>query len=327
MSQQTRSWRQLAAVGLSAAVTLAAADLGLGRLAPPPYQREVRDALEDLTTIRPDVLVLGSSHARSFDVVERIAREADPDGPRLIAVPLEFGRLGGYRWVLERRIEPLLDGTAPRHLVLVTEWWDSLPTAGRFEANIPSRAFSWADFGADLWEHGFDGLNRNFLQEQWREFWRGSALVQHRGTVGISAAIREALGRGRDPAEEARALEARLQSWQRMIEDGADQVLDPSQVEAMRAILGWARDRGIRTTVLLYPRKPATLTQQARDTTLVRFADAARELAREFGADFQDDTGTGLLTDAHYEADFDHLTREGHEIYARHLLETVLAGR
>jgi hypothetical protein len=122
-------------------------------------------------------------------------------------------------------------------------------------------------------------------------------------------------------------LEEQIRAWQRMIEDGGSHILDQEQVAALRSLLSWARARGMRTTILLYPRKPATLTLRAREATLAPFSRAVRELAGEFGAEFQDDTEVSVLLDAHFEPDFDHLTRDGHAVYAKHLLATVFAPR
>lgn len=80
--------------------------------------------------------MLGSSHARSFETMAEILFRKTSGRERMLAVPLEWGKLTSYDWVLRHRLAPRMDETDAsgrkvrpglRHFLLVTEWWDTCP--------------------------------------------------------------------------------------------------------------------------------------------------------------------------------------------------------
>nr|MCU0686959.1 hypothetical protein [Polyangiaceae bacterium] len=61
-----RRWRDLLITLVVATLVVIVADVELRRVTPPKYVREVQEALADYKHEDPTVLVLGSSHARTF---------------------------------------------------------------------------------------------------------------------------------------------------------------------------------------------------------------------------------------------------------------------
>ncbi len=317
----------------TAALTLAAADLVAGRLAPPRRLAEVEDAVAALRRTAPTTLVIGSSHARTFLVVGDSLRARSGGREELLAVPVEWGKLSSYRWVLERRLLPLLDadagdGAAPRgrrwrRAVIVTEWWDSCPLDAP-PRNLPARAWTWADYLADVRTHGFTAYNDNFIGYRWSRLWRRSALVQDRGHGRILAGARAALLPG--PEERRRAgFETLVALWRGMVEDGDRCIGARSELEALGAMLDTLRGRGVAPTILLYPRMPVTLTPKARRTTLPRFAGMVDSLARGRDVPVVDLTTGTPLTDDDFGGDFDHILPPGNARFTAWALAGPLA--
>lgn len=319
----SRGWRSLAIVALSAIATIVGVDLLAGRLAPPVHRIEVQDGIAELRASDPDVLVLGSSHARTFAALAGPLAERTRGDQTLAAIPVEAGKLTSYQWVLEQRLRPLLDerdaeGRPVRpslsRFVLVTEWWDSC-RAERAWTNLPSRAWTFRHFAADVWRNGITDYNRNYLQTRWsRLFWE-SSLVQDRGQGRVLVAARERLGLG-DAVREQSRVQSLTAEWQRMVEDGDRCLGDAAQMRAMGEMLAWATARGLETTLVLFPRKPATLTDHAKETTLARFATLAGDVAAAAGARFVDLTTKTPLRDDDFMADFDHVSLDGNRVFA-----------
>ena len=331
-----RAWRSLILVSIAAGATVVAADLLAARVVPPVHRKEVHDGIADLRASDPDVLVLGSSHARTFIAVgDELARRTG--GRRsLVAVPVEAGKLATYRWVLENRLAPLLDERDAdgrlvrgrlRQFVLLTEWWDSCPVSGGVDGmgtNLPSRAWTWREFAIDVARNGVTDYNRNYLQTRWSRLWWNSALMQDRGQQRIPIAVRSAIGLN-DPSREPRRVEARLTEWRAMIEDGARCIGSAQQMEALDGILAWARARGLETTVVLFPRKPGTLTERGKATTLARFAALAGAATAAHDARLVDYTWVTPLGDDDFMDDFDHVTLDGNRRFATWALDREMA--
>jgi len=212
-----------------------------------------------------------------------------------------------------------------RRLVLVTEWWDSCaPEDGLPPNNLPARAWLLPHFVQDLTRHGLTAYNRNYLNTRWlRLGWR-SILVQDRGHERILTSLKAAL---RPPSEEAVAarFEQQTANWQRMVEDGAACIADPQQMAAQGRILDLFAGRGVEVTILLYPRKPGTLTAKARSTTLARYSSIMAGVATERGVRLLDLTVTSPLSDGDYAADFDHVTAAGNRKFATWALDGPMA--
>lgn len=327
-------WPSIAAVCLTAVVTLVALDRLAARAAPPRRLSEVADGVRALREGDPTTIVLASSHARTFEAVDRELRRRTADRQRIVAVPLEFGKLTSYEWVLNHRILPLIEertaSGAPvrpslRRFILATEWWDSTaPVDGAFPPNIPARAWVFRDFLTDLLAHGLTTYNRAYVAEGWRQLFIRSALMQDRGYDRIRNAIRERI-RPTDEAALAANYGADVQYWQRMIESGDAKIADTQQMAAFGRMLDSLAAHRLDVTVVLYPRKPATITERARATTLARWAAIAADTAAAHGARFLDLTTSTPLTDEDFARDFDHVTPAGNATFSRWALDGPLA--
>jgi hypothetical protein len=330
----SRTFRTTAAVLLTAVATAILVDRALQQFSPVPALREVRDGIRELEAQNPETVVVGSSHARTFDHLGRVLARQAPARPPLVAIPLEYGKLTGYEWVLEHRIFPLLDEKDAagrlrrdrvRRVVLLTEWWDSCASPGGGLAdNVPSRAWTFTDYATDVWRRGFTSYNRNYLREQVRHWFGWSVVVQRRGTGRILLdAARVAAGR--DSVHTPAAHAALVRQWQSMLEDGSSCIGDPDQMAALGRILDAVARRGLEPTVVLFPRNPATFTPVAITATLGRFAAMARAVAEPRGARVIDLTTSSPLTSDDFMDDFDHVSTDGNERFAQWALSHDLA--
>jgi hypothetical protein len=330
----TPTWRTVVVVGAFAAVTVVGADAALHAVAPPRPLVEVEDAVAAYEASDPTVLVIGSSHARTFLVVGRHLAELTGGRERLVAVPVEMGKMTSYDWVLRNRLVPLMDEVGPdggrarpslKRVILVTEWWDSAePEDILTRSNIPARAWRLSDFLADAWANGLTPYNRNYVSYRWVRMARPSALVQDRGHDNILKGL-AALVRGPDPAGEAADREKRLEGWRHAVERGATVQAAPDQMAAFEGIVDFFQGRGVEVTVLLYPRMPGTLTERSKATTIASFSERMRQLAARKGFRLVDESIDTPLTDDHFEADFDHITRDGNELLSSRWLGGDLA--
>jgi hypothetical protein len=96
-------------------------------------------------------------------------------------------------------------------------------------------------------------------------------------------------------------------------------------MEALTRMLDYADHQRLEATILLYPRKPATITQAARRGTLAHFHDAVERLSAARGARFVDLTTDNPLDDSDFSPDFDHVTDFGNRKFATWALEGPLA--
>ena len=330
MVSTRRSWIDLAILSVSAAITVAAADYLFHFVAPPKHFREVEDGVRDLRQGNPTVLIVGSSHARTFHAVGQELSRRTGGAENLVAVPIEYGKLFAYDSLLQRHLLPIVDqpdasGAVAknrlRRFVLVTEWWDSCGHGdGKPYWNLPARAWEVGDFAKDLLQKGINGYNRNYLQNRFRMLFPESALVYDRTQRVILPTLARVL-RGK-PLRPTADEELRLvEEWKRMVERGAACIGDPVQMASLRDTLGLARSRQWETTVILFPRKPATLTETAKSTTLAVFARQVRAMAEPLGATVIDLTYRSPLTDADFMDDFDHVTEEGNVKFAHWVLD------
>lgn len=328
---QTSNWTSLTVVGLSTILTVVAVDVAVRLLWAPQHIEEVDDAVASYREADPTVLVLGSSHARTFSVVARHLAERTGGTERLVAVPLEWGKLSGYAWVLQHRLRPLIeevrkDGARARpslaRFVLVTEWWDSCAPEGA-EWNLPSRAWVLSDLLRDVWRNGYNSYNRNKVYAWFSEAFRASTLVGDRGHGNIESSLRRRV-KGANRRAEKEDWDHRIGGWQRMVERGDSCIADPNQMQALSQMLDYARDLGLETTILLYPRKPATLTETAKRGTLKHFHDVVAHIADARGVRLIDLTTENPLDDDDFSADFDHVTPGGNEEFAQWALDGPL---
>jgi hypothetical protein len=320
---------------MGAVTAVVLAEGALRWLAPVTPKRELRDGTSDLRSGSPEVLVLGSSHARTFHVLgEELERRRSAQG-LLVAMPLENGKLVAYEWVLKSRVLPLIigpDGTVGdqhAHLsrfVLVTEWWDSCRFAesGRPYWNLPGRAWALSHYLGDVLAGGVDSYNRNYLDHLYRRTFPRSVLVQSRGTAHIIRSMERRIA-GQTTLRTPEAEDSFLVGWQNMVEAGANCIGDPEQLAAFRSILATTRELGLETTVVLFPRKPATVTERAAATTIKRFHDIASEIAAQEGARFIDLTLSTPLDDTDFMDDYDHVNAKGNQKFAQWALDNDLA--
>jgi hypothetical protein len=310
-------WGRVVLVLISVCGTLLSIELILRLLFNFPGRRkEASDALSEYKHADPTVLVLGSSHARTFDsVAARLATLTDSN-VRVLAVPLEYGKHTGFWWVLQHRLAPLIDevdsaGAKVRpsleQVVVITTWWDSCHY-DPLTLNIPARAWGPGDFLGDVGREGITNYNRAYLSAHWSRALSFSALVRNRAGAWIPGAVRE-----RFLSEEQRAghEERQTEEWKEMVEKGVDCIANPAQMAAMDSILDFFEARRLPVTVLLYPLKPGTLTDKARATTLPEFTGVMQRLAVERGFRLIDAVTDSPLTDADFSADYDHLRARG----------------
>ena len=283
-------------------------------LAPPRQLREVEDAIADLRAGDPTVLAIGSSHGRTFAVMDDTLRHRTGGRERMLAVPVEWGKLSSYRWVLENRLLPMFDErdnlgaprrTALRRALIVTEWWDSCRDSGP-PRNLPARSWTWRHYASDVRTSGPTPYNENFLAYRWSRWWRPSALVQDRGHGRLLSALRQRVAPSSTEAQQAQ-FDRTASEWQQMVEAGAACLGAPAEMGALAAMVDTLRARGIEVTVLLYPRMPVTLSTRAKETTLPEFAARVRALGESRGVRVVDLTSDVPLTDADFGGDFDHL--------------------
>lgn len=315
------------AMAATAALTVVLADLGIGRLSPPRYVREITDAVAEYEHEDPTTLVLGSSHARTFTVMDGLARARTGGGARVLGVPLEVGKFTSYEWVLQHRLRPLIeeDGgkkrPSLRHFVLLTQWWDACGADGDPpQTNIASRAWTFPYFFRDVADHGLNDYNRNYLTSRWLEMWHGSVLVAARGQDYAVAAIRETL---RPSSEEAlqKRYDDRLVDWQALQERGALTMGHQKEMDAADRILAYFQARGVDVTLMVYPLLPTSITAASRRGTLEPFVALMKGLAERRGVRFIDTTYDHDLESADWQPDFDHLKPDAHVKFSNWLLD------
>jgi hypothetical protein len=250
-----------------------------------------------------------------------------------VSIPVEYGKLSSYQWVLDHRVWPLLDARraadparpALQRIMLVTEWWDSCDTDdGGPASNLPARAWTLDDFLDDVARHGITAYNRNYVRNRWHELFERSLLVRDRGLEQVIPMLRERI-RPLSPERREAALAAQTRHWQELVEHGVDCMWSPRQVAALDGMLEEFGRRGLQVTILLYPRKPGTLTDKAKATTLPRFAALMAERAASHGARLIDMTSTSPLRDEEFAEDFDHVTGAGNHRFAAWALDGELA--
>jgi len=330
--QRAMAWRSFVVLIVTAIVTVVGADLALRRVSPPKYVREVADAMRDYEHADPTVLVLGSSHARTFDVMDGIVRERTGGRERILAVPLEWGKFRSYEWLLHERIVPVLDEAGPegkkrpslKRFILLTAWWDACWVEGDPPVfNLPSRAWQLHHFLDAVGETGVDNHSRNYVTSRWGEVFHGSILVSDRGQGHLTNALRE---RVRPLSAEAKAKQyaMKLESWQGIMHQGKTCLGHPEELAAADRILAWAQGRGYDVTLMLYPMMPITVTEDDRVHVQEPFQRMMRELADRRGVRFVDTTFDHNVTNEDF-ADFDHLVHPAHVKFSEWLLADKLA--
>ncbi len=327
------NWLILTQIGISAILVVVVVDMLCRWLTPLHPLREVEDAVADLRHRDPTVLVLGSSHARTFTLLGQTLKHLTQGQQEVLAVPVEYGKLGSYEWVLQHRLRPLLEETNRqgtlrrsrlRHFILVTEWWDSTPVDGGGPAyNLPARAWVLGDFLRDVGQNGFTPYNQNYLHNRWMRLFRHSTLMQDRGHGRILLNLRQWF-RPTPPKVVQQRYEKKVKNWRDKIEVGFKRMGHPHHMAAFNRILDYFQQRQIEVTVLLYPRMPGTLSPKGRLDTIDAFAALLRQECDKRQIRLLDMTYTSPLQDTDFAEDFDHVTLEGNRKFIRWSLDGPL---
>lgn len=317
-----------------AIITVVGADLVFRRLSPPKYVREVVDAMEEYEHEDPTTLVLGSSHARTFAVMDKIVRERTNGQERIMAVPLEWGKFRSYEWLLHHRIEPLIDEKdssgnkkrpSLRRFIFVMAWWDACWVDGDPPVfNLPSRAWTFKDFAADVLDKGINDHNRNYVTSRFGGLFHGSILVSDRGHNALITALHDKVKPLSAEAKQAQ-FEDHLEGWRSIMERGKICLGHKGEMEAADRIVEWGKGRGLDTTVMLYPMMPITMTEDTIEHVQKPFEAMMAEFAKKHNVRFIDATfDNGGLTDQNFQPDFDHLTPTTHVSFSEWLLADQL---
>lgn len=321
-------YRSLAAVFVSACLTIVLIDRLLAHISPVVHRREVQEGMADLEELDPEILVLGSSHGRTFHVLgQELVRQSN-GSHTLVSIPLENGKLTAYEWLLDNRVSPLLEQSqrkraALKRLIILTEWWDSCrdKSAGW---NLPSRAWTLGTYVSDVLKNGMNNYNRNFVQSKWRRLFWDSPLVQDRGFETLPRNVIANL-RHRSTKLTDDAYQQKVIGWQKLVEGGTSCLGNPTEMAALRHLVEFGVTNHLDTTVVLFPRKPDTLTEKSKSTTLRIFRDEVKELVEPMGARVVDLTWSSPLRSEDFMDDFDHVNREGNEKFAKWALSGPLA--
>jgi hypothetical protein len=328
------TWKPLAGLLLGVSAALAASEIALARIAPlRPPMREVADGVADLEASNPDVLVLGSSHARSFEAVAALVAQRSGGTRRMVVVPEEGGTFTAFRWVLEHRLRRLIEerDAAGRLLrdrlgecVLVTTYWDSIHAPWALTTNLPSRAWTFGDYLADVAGHGLTDSNRNYVQSRWKSLLSFSALARDRGADHLKHGLLQwARLEPRQTADERRLT--RLPARRGEFETDSARAGDQQQRAELLQMLDYFQERRIRVTIVLFPLVQEALTDTAKETTLQRYADSLATLARERPFRIVDLTLRAPLALADFEPDLDHVSADGNGKFAAWALANDLA--
>jgi hypothetical protein len=328
------AWAPVFGVILGAAVALGGAELALRKIAPlrPPI-REVADGVADLEVSNPDILVLGSSHARSFEAVAALLAERSGGRRRMVIVPEEGGTFYAFNWVLQHRLRPLIEerdasGRLVRdrisQLLLITTYWDTCPVPQTLAANLPSRAWAFGDYAADVAAQGMNDTNRNYVQSRWKALWPFSYLVRDRGAEHLKHGLLQwAHLEPRETPDERR--QERLKTRRVEFESDFGTCDDESQKEDLRQILDYLREKRIAVTVVLFPLVQEALTDAAKETTLRRYVRSLEEIERDRPFRMVDMTLRAPLSVEDFEPDLDHVTRSGNAKFAEWALDNDLS--
>jgi len=266
------SWRSISllAVGIVAAIVFA--DVVMGSIYNISAKRQVRGGLSDLSTI-PEVLVVSSSHGRSFHYIGHRLAERTDGRVNLVAVPLEAGKVDAMEWVLHNRIKPLITDNVGMtkeplsHVMFGITWWDTcqeeVPT--QTAHNIVTHGWTYSHYFSDVARSGATELNRNFVRNFWRHSFSRSALVRTRFAISENynrfTNFLRALLLGKFPDDE---YEATLARWHSDIDNGYQCFLSPVHMAALDRFVDWTRQNKLDLTLVLFPLKPATITEEGK---------------------------------------------------------------
>jgi hypothetical protein len=325
--------RRFATFLFFALLAIVLADIAAGLASPAQFRREVEDAVQDLRAADPDILVISSSHGRSFHVLGQELAKRTNGGVSLVAFPLEAGTVRGMEWVLRNRAVPILDerdasGNRKRkrlkQLIFGVTWWDTCRRGpvSPLDQNVVSRAWTLNDYMRDVAVHGVTVENRNFVQYNLQRVLRFSRLLQPRSQDPLQTILDKLMAKASAAAPGATSQESSgpvvspaLAKWREDIETGQSCLFSPSELEALERMEAFARERGLDFTVVLFPLMPETITP-AGQQTLDRFADLMKRRGQKLGYRVIDMVRLPVLSDADFMRDMDHLSDTGNAKFA-----------
>jgi hypothetical protein len=320
---RTAAWRTLLMVGLSAALAVVVVDRLLNRVAPPDQTLlQAQHGVEEFARANPPVLVIGSSHARSFPTVRARLRERTGEALPMAIVPEEGGTFAAYNWVLQNLLRPLIEETDAsgrpvrdrlREVMLITTYYDMCAEGDT--TGVIAHGWTLGHFASDVRDHGITPQNRNYLRARWNEMWPASALVQDRGVGRIDTKIRWLLP---GAAEHERQL---AEKYRDAMEEQFETCRDPLQQRRLEESLAYLNGRGLQTTIVLFPLHPGLVTERSRTTTLKQYSEYVAGLQQRYAFRMVDMTLGSPLRPEHFRKDLDHLTPEGNLRFAEWSLD------
>lgn len=330
----TADLRQMLLVLTAAASTIVLSDLAIQQVYPlPAHLIEAEDGVAEIAASDPETILIGSSHSRSFTGIAGEVARSSGGARRMVPIAVEYGKMTAYEWLLDHRLGPLLDAKKAdgsrvrpglRRLVVATEWWDLCSLPQGLGDNVPARLFTLEDFLADAARHGLTTWNTGWVDYRMTRLLRASVLYQDRGFWHVFPAVMDRVRHRPSTLDDAAPSEIR--GFQRMVESGASDPRCRDGVEraALERILDWAQRRGLDTTFVLVPRRPDTLSELARATTLPAFARDMKELAAQRSIRLLDYTTSTPLESADFQADLDHIRPSGNLKFSAWALENGL---
>ncbi len=324
----TYSWRSLLLVVAGVVVALFCADLLMGKVFDAPLKRQVRNGLSDLERV-PNVLVISSSHGRSFHILGEVLRERTAGKVDLIAVALEAGKVDAMEWVLDRRVKPLiLDSNGEikeplTHMMFGITWWDTCrhEVPNTTAHNIVTHGWDESEYVRGFFSDGATELNRNYVRNLWRHMFSQSALVRTRFSIsenfGRFTNFLRVMVNG-SLAEDEYAVT--LGRWNDDIENGYKCYLSDMDMAAMDRFVKFTKTHNLDLTIVLFPLKPDTVTEKGRENTIRPFANQMMEYGNENDVRVVDMT-LGILNDQEFMLDLDHVNPAGNIKWSKYGLE------
>jgi hypothetical protein len=315
-------WVRLIAMIAMIVSALVLIDFAIGRVMPIRHLREAADGIRDLRAGDPVTLVVGSSHGRTFHALgEEVSRRLGDKG-ELVSIPLENGKLTSYQWLMEHRVWSLVDERDAndekvrphlRKFILLTEWWDSCDYDPKVYWNLPGRAWDFTAYVDDVLRNGFTPFNRNYVQYQTIRAFDKLTLFRDRLSRRLPRLVSELTGL---TTPDRRNYAKKVTAWRGLVEGGMSCIGALDQMRALDAILASAQARGLETRVVLFPRKPDTISVLAEATTIRRFRELVDKVATRHDMLVLDLTLATPLLSSDFMDDFDHVSPEGNQKFA-----------
>lgn len=322
------TWRSLLFTVIGAFAALVIADLMIGKVYNVPVKRQVRDGLQDLSRV-PNVLAISSSHGRSFHVLGDVLRERTNGNTDLIAVALEAGKVDAMEWVLSNRVKPYIlneNGEIKEpltHMMFGITWWDTcreeVPTTTAH--NVVTHGWTASDYARDFAKEGANELNRNYVRNLWRHLSTPSALVKTRFAISENFSrftnFLRVMVNGKLPDEE---YTLNLERWHNDIDNGFQCYLSDMDMQAMERFVAFTKQHHLDLTIVLFPLKPATITEAGLRDTIQPFASAIQAYGKDNDVRVLDMT-LGILDDQEFMLDFDHVNPSGNIKWSNYSLD------